>query len=155
MALAALTGNDTITFYVGSTSRTLNDFGDGDVVSLEFPNDILGMKQGKNGNTLYAINQTGRECDVTLRLVRGSNDDAFFNDLYEGMKADITTFALMNAQFVKKVGDGRGNVTRDIYQLSGGAFTKSPAAKDNQEGDTEQAITVYTFKFANAPRTLG
>ena len=155
MALAALTGNDTITFYVGSTSRTLNDFGDGDVVSLEFPNDILGMKIGKNGNALYAINQTGRECDVTLRLVRGSNDDAFFNDLFEGMKADITTFTLMNAQFVKKVGDGRGNVTRDIYKLSGGAFDKAVPAKDNQEGDTEQAITVYTFKFANAPRTLG
>jgi hypothetical protein len=155
MTLSALTGNDSMTFYVGSDSRVLNDYADGDVVTLEFPNDIIGMKQGKNGNTLYAINQTGRECDVTLRLVRGSLDDAYFNDLYESMKSDITTFTLMNAQFVKKVGDGRGNVTRDIYQLSGGAFTKAPAAKENQEGDTEQSVTVYTMKFANAPRSLG
>ena len=104
MTLSALTGNDSMTFYVGSDSRVLNDYADGDVVTLEFPNDIIGMKQGKNGNTLYAINQTGRECGVTLRLVRGSLDDAYFNDLYESMKADITTFTLMNAQFVKKVG---------------------------------------------------
>lgn len=154
MPLAALSGNDTTTLYVGANSRNLLDFADGDVVSLEFPNDIMKMKQGKNGNTLYAIDQSGRECDVTIRLVRGSNDDAYLNDLYESMKSDITTFVLINAQFVKKIGDGKGNVTRDIYQLSGGVFTKAPAAKENQDGDVEQSITIYTLKFANAPRSL-
>lgn len=155
MGTAALTGNDSISFYIGTTNRVLNDFADGDVVNLDFPNDIIGMKTGKNGNTLYALNETGKNADVTLRLVRGSQDDKFFNDLYESMKSDITTFTLMNAQFTKKVGDGRGNVTRDIYNLSGGIFIKPPAAKENVEGDTEQAVTIYTMKFANAPRSLG
>ena len=154
MTLAALTGNDTMTFYVGANSRTLNDYADGDVITLEFSDDIMGMKEGKNGNTLYALNQTGKICTATMRLVLGSLDDAYFNDLYEQMKADFPTFTLMNAQFVKKVGDGKGNVTRIIYQLSGGIFTKAPAAKENQEGDTEQDVVIYNFKFANAPRSL-
>ena len=60
MTLAALTGNDTMTFYVGANSRTLNDYADGDVITLEYSDDIMGMKEGKYGNTLYALNQTGK-----------------------------------------------------------------------------------------------
>lgn len=155
MTIAALSGNDSMTFYIGSDSRVINDGADGDVVAIDYPNDITGMKIGKNGNTLYSINQTGRECDVTLRVVRASSDDAYFNDLYESMIADLPSFVLMNAQFVKRIGDGNSNITRDIYQLSGGVFTKKPAAKENQEGDIEQSVTIYTMKFSNAPRSLG
>jgi len=57
-------------------------------------------------------------------------------------------------QFIKKIGDGAGNILSDTYVMSGGVFTKPVEAKTNVEGETDQSIALYTMKFANAPRAL-
>ena len=56
----ALTGADTIAVGArGLSPRILNDMGDGDVGSLDFPNNLVEAKVGKKGNTIYAYNTTG------------------------------------------------------------------------------------------------
>ena len=60
----------------------------------------------------------------------------------------------MIGQFVKKIGDGQGNITSDTYVCSGGVFTKQVEGKSNVEGDTEQSTATYTVKFSNAPRAI-
>ena len=151
MTTAALSGNDTINI----NGRIFNDFADGDIASLSYPNELIAMKVGKNGNTLYSFNETGKECDLTLRVIRGSADDKFLNNVFTTMKQDFSAFTLLTGELIKRIGDGSGNITRDIYSLTGGVITKPPEAKSNVEGDTEQSIVLYTFKFSNAPRTLG
>jgi hypothetical protein len=70
------------------------------------------------------------------------------------MKNDPPSFVLFRGQFVKRVGDGNGNITQEIYAMSGGIFTKEVDVVSNVEGETEQAVALYRLKFTNAPRSL-
>lgn len=150
MAVNSLTGSDTVTI----NDRVFADFGDGDIVTLTYPNELVAVKTGKNGNSIYALNETGRQVDVEIRVLRASADDKFLNSLKLAMEADLPSFALLTGQFVKRVGDGLGAVNNEIYTLSGGIFSQSVDAKSNVEGDTEQALSVYRLKFTNAPKSI-
>jgi hypothetical protein len=151
MSTTSLTGKDTITI----NGRILNDLADADCAVLTFPNELTLMKTGKNGNTLYGFNYTGRQCQLVLRLVRGSADDKYLNQLLVLSKNDFSSFALLTGTLIKNVGDGNGNITSDIYTLSGGAFKKETEAKENADGDVEQSVSIYTLSFSNAPRSIG
>ena len=151
MGSVSLTGKDSIIL----NDRPLTDVADGDAVVLTFESNIAELKTGKNGNVIYALNETGRQCSCTIRLIRGSADDKFFNTELSKQKSDFATFLLLYGAFVKRVGDGKGEVTNDTYTLSGGVFIKQPDTKTNVEGDTEQSVTIYEIMFGNAPRTLG
>lgn len=151
MSTVSLTGNDTI--YINN--RLLNDLADGDAVNLTRPDDIASVKTGKNGNSIYALNESGKKVEVSLRVVRGSSDDKFLNGLLVQQQANFAGFILMNGEFTKRTGDGQGNVQGDTYILGGGVFIKETEAKSNSEGDSEQSITIYTMQFSNAPRAIG
>lgn len=151
MNTVALSGNDSINI----DDRILNDLVDGDSVTLQFPNDIAVVKTGKNGNSIYSLNETGKVCNVSLRVVRGSADDKWLNNKLSQQQQNFAGFVLMSGEFIKKVGDGAGNITNDTYIMSGGVFVRKIDAKSNAEGDTEQSVSIYQLTFANAPRTLG
>lgn len=146
----ALSGNDTVLI----NNRVLSDFADGDYAAMTFPNEIASVKTGKNGNSIYGLNTTGKQCDFVLRLIRGSGDDKFLNGLLANQQSNLPGFVLMNGEFVKQIGDGTGAIKNDTYIMSGGVFTKQVEAKGNVEGDTEQSVSVYHLKFSNAPRVI-
>jgi hypothetical protein len=150
MSSAALSGNDTINI----NGTIINDLADGNCVELTFASDIANVKTGKNGNSIYGLNFTGNQCEVKLRVIRGSAGDNFLNGLLAQQQANFAGFPLMIGQFIKKIGDGAGNITSDTYILSGGVFTKIPEAKTSAEGDVEQSIALYHLKFSNSPRVL-
>ena len=151
MGIKTITGADTLTIF----DRVLTQLADGDVTNITFPNELVTMKTGKNKNTIYAKNESGNNCELTIRVNRGSDDDKFLNSkkLLQDT-GDFPSFVLASGQFVKRLGDGLGNVTKDIYNLEGGVFTKSLDVKENLEGDATQAVAVYTMKFALAARAL-
>lgn len=150
MSTLALSGDDTVTL----NNRPLSDFADGTIVELTYPNDIANVKTGKNGNSIYGLNESGKQCELKLRVVRGSNDDKFLLNLLTQQQANFAGTVLLQGQFIKKLGDGAGNITSDTYIVSGGVFTKQIEGKSNVEGETEQSISIYIMKFSNAPRTL-
>lgn len=150
MPTVALSGNDAVVI----NQRIFADLADQNAVELTFPNDIAAVKTGKNGNSLYALNETGRQAECKIRLIRGSADDKFMMGLLNGQLNNFSGTILYTGSFVKKVGDGKGNITSDTYNLSGGIITKQVEAKMNVEGDTEQSVAIYTLKFSNAPRAL-
>lgn len=150
MSRVALSGSDTIMI----NNRIFSDLADGDCVELSFPTEIAHVKTGKNGNSLYGLNESGRQADLRIRLVRGSADDKFLNNLLSQQQANFAGFVLMIGEFVKKVGDGAGNVANDTYIMSGGIFTKQIEAKNNVEGNTDQSVSIYSLKFSNAPRAI-
>lgn len=149
MPVYALTGNDTITI----AGRVLRNFGDGDVGKLGFPNDLVGVKTGKNGNSMFNLMSSGQQSEVDLRVLRGSPDDAFLNTLLNQMRSDLPAFILLDGTFVKRIGDGKGNLTYDTYVMAGGVFTKIPEAAENTEGQTDPALAIYKLKFANNKRS--
>lgn len=151
MATYTVTGDDTFTI----AGRILNDLSNGDTVTLTYPNDIVTVTTGKNKNSIYAKNETGNNVDVVIRVNRGSDDDRFLNGLLSDQNRDLAAFVLMNAELAKRNGDGTGAVIADIYTLQGGVFTRNVDTRENVEGDTEQAVSIYTLKFALATRSQG
>ena len=150
MSTVALTGSDTVMI----NNQLITDLADGNCVELTFPNDIAQVKTGKNGNAIYGLNESGKQCEMKLRVIRGSNDDKLLNNLLANQANNFAGFPLMIGQFVKQVGDGAGNIAADTYITSGGIFTKRIEAKSNVEGDTEQSVAIYTIKWSNAPRVI-
>lgn len=150
MPTVALSGADTLTI----NNRVFSDFADANYAELTYPNDIANVKTGKNGNSIYGFNESGKQCELKLRIVRASSDDKFLNSLLAAQQNNFAGTTLMIGQFVKSIGDGQGNITSDTYVVSGGIFTKQVEGKSNAEGDTEQSIAMYTIKFSNAPRAI-
>lgn len=150
MGTISLTGADTISI----DGIPLVDLGDGDVGSLTFPNSLTETKKGKNGNGIIALNETGDIAELTLRILRGSPDDKTLNSKLFSMKQDFASFVTMTGDIIKKMGDGIGNVTDDIYSLSGGSFSKRIEVTSNVEGNTDQALAIYTITFLNSSRAL-
>lgn len=150
MSVVAMSGNDTILI----NGSLLTDLADGNVGELVFEADIANVKTGKNGNSIYGLNQTGKVCKVTLRIIRGGATDGFLNGLLAAQNNNFAGTVLMIGQFIKKIGDGAGNITSDTYNMSGGIFTKQVDAMSNTDGETNQSVAVYTMKFSNAPRVL-
>ena len=147
----SLTGNDTLKL----RDRVFADFADADFAALTFPNDIAALKTGKDGNTIYALNETGRQAELVIRVLRGSSDDKILQNLLAAQHNDFPGFVTIEGELVKRVGDGKGNIITDTYLLTGGVFTKNVEVKSNAEGDTEQSVAVYTIGFGNNTRTLG
>lgn len=150
MNAVSLTGADGIQV----NDRILNDLADGDCVHLTFPNDLTAVKASKNGNMIYAFNETGKQVLCTLRILAGSPDDKFLNSLLQTMKNDFSGFILMTGNFSKRVGDGKANISTVIYQLTGGVIKKQQEAKTSAEGDTEQSVAVYEITYGNADRAI-
>jgi len=146
----SLTGKD-ITII---NDRIFKDFPDADVVTLEFPNNIVEAKTGKNGNSMYAYNSSGLTVNVKLRILIASPDDKYLNSELNRYVNDPAAYTLMVGEFTKRAGDGAGNVTNNTYKLDGGIIQKVPPAKDNANGDTEQSVAEYLIIFTNVSRSL-
>ena len=151
MPTVSLTGKDTVKI----NGRIMIDFGDGDNAHLTFPNDLAVIKTGKNGNSIISFKNDGRNCELTLRVLRGSADDKFLNNLVALFKNDPAAFALVAGEFVKNIGDGTGAIIADTYIASAGVPKKQPEMLDNADGNTEQAQAMYTFAFCNGDRAIG
>ncbi len=148
MSEVSLSGEDTIQV----ATRTLTSFADADCAKLTFPNDLVNMVTGKNGNSIYNLNATGRQCDLELRLLRGSADDRFLNALLIVMLSDLPSFVVMPGYFVKRIGNGLGGVRKDTYLLAGGVFVRNVDASENVAGATDPAVSLYRLKFSNGSR---
>jgi hypothetical protein len=150
MTTIAMSGNDVIII----NNTVITDLGVGNVAELTLPNEIANVKTGKNGNSIYGLNYSGRICDFKLMVIRGSANDGFLNSLLAQQNLNFAGTVLLIGQFIKKIGDGKGNITSDTYNLSGGIFTKQVGAKTNTEGEAEQSQSEYMIKFSNNQRTL-
>lgn len=145
-----ITSDDTLTL----AGNVFNDFADGDNFALVFGSDTVNAATGKNDNTIFARDAKGDNATATLRLMRGSSDDQFLQTLQAAADQDFVAQTLLSGEFVKRLGDGQGNVARDVYTFSGGMIKRRVDAKENVNGNTDQAIVVFTVFFAQAVRSI-
>lgn len=149
----SLFGSDTITL----NGKVIKNLCAGEVAKLTFPNEIGTVKTGKDGNSIYIKNESGHQAQMELRVIRGSSDDSDLNGYLSLFKDSPVTFVLLTAELAKPFGTGAvGSIAKtDRYTLEGGIPVKQVEAVVNLEGDSEQAISVYTFIFAKATRSIG
>ena len=150
MSTVALSGSDSF----NQDDHIFSDFADGNFFEINFPNDIANVKVGKNGNALFSLNETGRLGEGILRLIRGSGDDKYLNAKLNAQVQDFAATVLYSGTFTKRIGHGDGTFSLDTYIYAGGVFTKPVGAKSNAEGDTEQSVAIYNFKFAKVARAI-
>lgn len=143
MSDVSLTGQDTVQID-GIIFSTLAD---GIPFDIVFPEDLGAVKIGKNGNAIYAKNEQGRKADVTLRVLLGAVDDKYLTGRIQEWIDDPSTFTLLTGMFVKRVGDGQGNIESKIYNMSGGFFKRQVDAKTSAESDTDQSVAIYRITF--------
>lgn len=149
MTQFALTGDDSIII----NDIPLNDFADGDIGSLSLPNNMFEMQTGKNGNTIFALDESGNNATLTVRVLMSSNDDKRLNGMIPKSKG-FAQSVLATGSVVKQVGDGQGNVSYNTYLLAGGMVQKKPDIKSNVNGDASQAVIEYVIQFAEANRAI-
>lgn len=149
MTTNTITGSDTLSL----NNHIFNDLAFGDVSSITFTEKRVNAKTGKNKNTIYAQNAPGQNAKAVLRIVRGSNDDKFLQTIIAQQDLDFAGSALMTGIFSKRLGDGQGNVTFEVYNLNGGIVEMNPSSKSNSDGDVEQGVVVYDLFFSYAVRS--
>lgn len=147
--MEAYSGVDILEF----AGRLLNDFADGDVAVVTYPNEISATKTGKNGNSVAVHNEMGRIAELSLRVVKGSGDDKFLNSIVTNWKKRSGNFSPVNATFTKVINVDNG-IANEITSMFSGVPTKPVETKENVEGDTEQAIAVYSFRFGDSDRAI-
>jgi hypothetical protein len=145
---------------VGKDSLVINehvfaDFATGDTINAVNNNDIAAIKAGKNGNSVIAYNATGEQGELTVTLIRGGVDDKYLASEMAAFLNDPPSYVPMSGEYIKRLGDGAGNVTSLIYQLRGGVIKKIPETKENVEGDTDQATVKWTISCAKMKPILG
>lgn len=149
MSTYALTGDDSIII----NDIPLRDFANGDIGTLELPNNMFEMQTGKNGNTIFALDEAGNNATLTVRILMSSADDKRLNGLVPKSDGFASTI-LATGAVVKQVGNGQGKVSYNTYMLAGGMVQKKPEIKTNVNGDIEQAVITYTIQFAEANRVI-
>lgn len=145
MPSVSLTGQDTATI----DGIILQTLADGNPFEITFPNDLGAVKVGKNGNTIYAKNEQGRMANVTLRVLTGAADDKYLNSRMQEWINDPSTFELLVGVFIKRVGDGQGNIESKVYNCTGGVFRRQVSAKTSSDGDVEQSVASFELIFGN------
>lgn len=149
MATYTLTGNDVVIV----NNVPVSDFADNTIGTLEVPNNLFEMSTGKNGNTIFALDEKGNNATLTLRILMSSGDDKRLNSLIPTSDNFASTF-LIQGSVVKQVGDGYGSISFNTYILTGGMIQKKPSVSIDVAGDTNQAVVEYVIAFANAERAI-
>lgn len=134
-------------------ARILSNFADGDVATISYPNDLHGMKIGKYGNAIAAHNEQGNMAELTVRVLKGSPDDKYLNSYVIAWKNHLPSFAPQNAEFTKVI-TVDNSITNEVTSLDFLIPTRNVDTKDNVEGDTEQSVSVYSFRAGVSNRAL-
>lgn len=150
MGAVSLTGDDVITI----NGRVFHDFADGTVAKLDFDGELVKVTPSKNGNVIYSLDVAGLLSKLELRLLLGSSDDRYVNGLLASQVRDLSSTILSVGSFVKRVGDGKGNITNVVYNTLGGVVSKFPGAQTDAGGSPEQSVAVWMFHFGANSRAL-
>ena len=166
---------------VAINGKILSDFSDGDIAILDFPNELVEIKKGKDGKSIFAFKKSGTLVKLDLRVLKGSDDDLYLNTLLAAQNLNPHNFILMSGRLSKlvvisnsyslqsslalsydKIGlrasvvnDYQPRVATETYLLNDGVFTKNPSLRANTEGDVQTLITNYSLSFASCIKTLG
>lgn len=149
MATYSLTGDDQIII----NGAPLNDFPDADIGVLTISNTVAEITTGKDANTIFALNEAGRNATLTVRVLMSSADDKRLNGLIP-QASNFASYSLVEGSIIKQIGNGAGKISYNTYMLSGGMVNKLPDIKINVNGDGQQAVVEYQIMFALASRAI-
>ena len=152
----SITGDDQLNLQGLDVSDITNDLADGDIAALTVPNDLINMALGKNGNAIYALDESGKKFELEVRVLKGTKtDEACVNKYNSYVSGNFAGLTFITGTITKKLGDGTGKIKDWTFKLAGGVIRKAPEGKVNVNGDTEQSITIYNIMGVIEGITIG
>jgi len=145
MAKYALTGDDVLIIDQLVGVDLPNDLANGTIAELTIPNDIVALAVGKNGNAIYAKDESGRQFELALRVIKGTETDKQLISRFTIVNNNFAGATLLTGNLTKNLGDGYGQIIKFSVSFSGGMIRKYPENSTNVNGDIEQAISVYNI----------
>lgn len=141
-----------ITIPVEGTTLTLNgyafqDFADGDIIALTFPNDKTSQTIGSNQTTVVKDRLNGDVGEMTVNIIKFGNDDIFLNPYAENGAIAGLLNGTLQRNYTR---DGQDFV--ESYNLSGGSIMTKPDNTINTQ-DGEETLS-YGIRFAFAKRVI-
>ena len=126
--------------------RRFTDFQEGDTIVLEFPNPATSKRRGVDGNYVVSKTSNGDECNLTLNLLKATDDDSFLNDAVN-QDLPVVLEGSLQAGFIRNGSEGI-----DSYSLEGGSITTKPTHTTNTiEGND---LMTYVINVATARRSV-
>lgn len=139
--VASITQNDTLSI----NNQVITTFANNDCGKLTFPNEIVEFDVGKNGNILQAINYKGFIVNIQIRIIMGASEDQYFNGLLNQLMNGSPSF--QTTYFTKNFIDKNGNVISASIAAQGGNIVKAPEMIISANGNIEQVVAVWDFRF--------
>lgn len=150
----AYTAQDTLILEDYEGEWILSDLADGTVVQLSAPNEKSTTTTGYNGNSLGAHNESGRQRECTIRIVKGSGDDKRLNRFYNMWEKRDLRWVPLKASFTKKIGHSDGSMTDETIECKFGLPATPVEAMQDTTGSTDQLVAVYMIRFGNSERSM-
>jgi hypothetical protein len=141
MPVSSVTGKDSLII----NGTVITGLADANAVDVTPIADIVNIKRGKDGNTMYAKNEEGNRASMTIRLALGCQDDKNLDALLASWQASASDFVLMTGSFYKRTGDGQGGIQTLVYQLTGGVPKAFPQVLTSAEGNIDQSVRMWTI----------
>ena len=142
----------TIVIPTEGTTLTLNeyafqDFADGDVIALTFPNDKTAHTIGTNETATIKTRLAGDVGELTVNLMKYGNDDIFLNPFAENGADNGSLDGTLQRNYTKN-----GVEFVESYSLKAGAVIKKPDNTINTQ-DGEEMLP-YGIRFAFVKRVI-
>jgi len=135
-----------------SPNETIIQLANAAAISVAFPNQTGNLEVFKGGAT-FAIDVSASKADLKVRVIKGNDDDYFFNQKVSDILTKKATAKAMIATVIGNFGDGSGMVRKMTATLTFGFVNKRADFVNNVNGDTEQAISEYTINFGYSTLT--
>lgn len=145
MPVVSATGKDSLIL----NGTVITGLADANSVDITPVADVVNIKRGKDGNTMYAKNEEGNRVSMTIRLALGCVDDKNLDALLASWRASSSDFILMTGSFYKRTGDGQGGIQTLVYQLKGGVPKGIPQVLTSAEGNVDQSVRVWTIMWGD------
>lgn len=125
-AIVLDTTNSTLTL----NGRSIEDTPEGDVFTISYQGDASAQTQGLNGGVVVKSNAGKYTAVLTVRVLKDSADDAFFNNLVNQETVEIVNGSL-KTNFTRDGVDGT-----DTYTISNGSVqTRGDNTINNTDGE--------------------
>ncbi len=132
----------------------LSDFANGTVLQAQQTGSKSNTTTGYNANSLAAHDETGRQREVTIRIIKGSPDDKRLNRFYTMWDKHDLRYKPLNGQFTKVIGHGDTTMTNNTLSVFFGNPKDSPEEAVDRNGNTDQLVSVYVITFGNSERSM-
>lgn len=126
---------------------TFNNVASGTFFNLELQGDVATRTALGNGGAIISRNFTGKQANVTIKVVAGSLDDAQLTSFYKDQENNFEESPFLSGSYNLITLNSAGRSVQTKYILSGGCIITAPNISLSAEGAVEDMERTWVLGF--------